>query len=454
MDKKTAGYGAREAALRILYEVKEKGAYSNLALDKQLIKSRMDAQDRGLVTELVYGVLRLELKLDWIITNYLKSPFDKLPLWIKLILRLGSYQLIQTGIPPSAAVNESVKLAKKYGHPGTVRLVNGILRSISRNLDQINYPNLEDDPAKHISVLYSHPYWMVERWIKEYGVEETIALCEMNNFPPGMSLRVNSLKIGREELLVRLAKEGLEVEASTLVPDGIKIKKGFSPRTSKLFEEGLVVPQDEAAIMVGHLLSPAPGSMVMDCCAAPGGKTTHLAQLMNNEGLIYAFDIHPHRIKLIEQACKTTGVTIVQTGEKDARDLGKDYPGKFDAVLVDAPCSGLGVLRKKPDARWRKSIEQLEQFPKMQLEILKSAAETVKKGGSLVYSTCSIEPEENEAVIKDFLIDCPDFSVVNPIQYLPWIEDKGMVTGKGYIRTYPYRHGTDGFFMVRLMRKD
>lgn len=454
MSNNTLNYGARETALIILYSVEEQAAYSNLILDQQLTKTRMDIQDKRLVTELVYGVLRWKLKLDWIINSYLKSPLAKLPLWIKLILRLGVYQLVQTGVPPSAAVNESVKLAKKYGHVGTVRLVNGVLRAISRNLETIDYPELVLEPVEHISVLYSHPDWMVERWIKRYGIESTIALCNANNSSPGMSLRVNSLRISREELLNMLKAEGVEAETSQYIPDGVKIKKGFSPRNSKLFEEGLVIPQDEAAIMVGHLLAPKPGDLVMDCCAAPGGKTTHLAQLMKNKGKIYAFDVHPHRLRLIEEACRNTGMEIVRVGENDARDLEKIYSKKFDCVLVDSPCSGTGVLRRKPDARWRKNIKQIQQFSKLQLEILESAAKTVKIGGSIVYSTCSLEPEEGEKVIQKFLASNSDFTIVNPLFSLSWLEGLSIFTEQGYVRTYPHLHGTDGFFMAKLQRKE
>ncbi|HHV72237.1 MAG TPA: 16S rRNA (cytosine(967)-C(5))-methyltransferase RsmB [Clostridia bacterium] len=454
MAKGSVNYNARETALRVLYNVKEKGAYSNLALDKELAKSNLDQQDRGLTTELVYGTLRWELKLDWIIASYLKTPFHKLPAWIKLILRLGTYQIIQTDIPASAAVNESVKLAKKYGHAGTVKLVNGVLRAISRNIENINYPDLKEDPVKFISIFYSHPYWLVERWIKRYGIEETKALCEANNCSPGLSLRINTLRTSREKIMNELKTQGLEVEKTAFVADGIKILKGFSPRTSELFAKGLVIPQDEAAMMVAHLLAPKPGQLVLDCCAAPGGKTTHIAQLMNNKGMIYAFDLHPHRVKLIEDAALNLGINIIHAEQKDARKLGGLFPARFDSVLVDAPCSGLGVLRRKPDARWRKSIEQLAEFPPLQLEILTSAAQTLKTGGSLLYSTCSTEPEENEKVIEKFLAQNPNFDLVDPRKFLPGAEEAGMVTPASFIRTYPHRHGTDGFFMAKLIRKD
>lgn len=447
---------ARAMALEILYLVDHEDAYSNLALNSVLEKHRPEKQDRGFVTELVYGALRTRNTLDWVLGRFLKKPLTGLTPWIRNILRVGVYQLMfMDKVPVSAAVNESVNLAKRYGHKGTVGLVNGVLRNVARSLSEIAYPDQEKDPVQHIAVKYSHPAWLVERWLKEFGFAETVELCRANNEIPPNAVRTNTLRISRDELKKRLEAEGIQVTEGRLAPETLLLEGFKSVGSIAAHREGLFLVQDESSTLVGHALKPAPGSLVIDACSAPGGKTTHLAQLMRNSGRIVACDVHAHKLNLVRENVERLDITIIEPVLLDATRLHEKFAGLADYILVDAPCSGLGVLRRRPEIRWRKEPGQIAELRDLQLAILDSAARCLKPGGALVYSTCTVTEEENTGVVHEILRRRPELKAESLADCLP-----GSLAGtpgletipEGYVQFLPHRHGTDGFFISRLRR--
>jgi 16S rRNA (cytosine967-C5)-methyltransferase len=447
---------AREMAREALHAVLEEGAYSNLALNKVLEKYQPEKIDRGFITELVYGTLRTLNTLDWVLSGFLKQPLSKLPARIKTILRMGAYQVIYMAkVPDSAACNESANLARIHGHAGTVKLVNGVLRNLVRNKEQLAYPDIEQDPVQAIAVRYSHPEWLVARWIEEYGVTDAEKLCRANNEIPPNAVRTNTLKTSRAELQKTLAGEGIEAREGRLAPETLVIDGFKSVGAMAAHRTGLFMVQDESSTLVGHALNPLPGGLVIDACSAPGGKSTHIAQLMKNTGRIISCDIHPHKIKLIEENASRLGINIIEPVVLDAAVLDRDLKEQADYILVDAPCSGLGVLRRRPEIRWRKKPEEISELPKLQLKILLSAGKCLKAGGVLVYSTCTITHEENLDVVNEFLQQCGDFQLESLAGHLP--ESLSQMPGtetmtNGYIQFFPHIHGTDGFFIARLRK--
>ena len=365
---------AREVALKVLYRIDIEETYANIALREAISQYTLNNLDRSLMTELVYGTTRSCNTIDWFLNKLLPKGVQKITPWIRNILRLGVYQLYYLDkIPVSAAVNECVKLAKKYGHPGTVKLVNAVLRNFERKKQEFEFPDLLQKPVAHISLKYSHPEWMVESWIKQFGVEATIQLCLANNKPAANSIRTNTLKISRENLYKELQETGLNCEKSTFTPEGLIID-GFNSLTNlAAFKEGRFILQDEASMLVAHIVAPKQQDFVIDACAAPGTKTTHLAQLKSDKSHILACDIYEHKIELINENCRRLNLKSIATKLLDARKIGNNYFGQADCLLVDAPCSGLGVLRRRPDSRWKKTPDKIRELKKLQLEILQGA---------------------------------------------------------------------------------
>ncbi len=449
-----AKISAREIALEVLRAVETEGSYAGLALNRIMEKYRPGKLDRAFATELAYGALRFQKTIDWILGQFVKKPLDAQTATVRNILRLGVYQLFYMDrVPDSAACNEGAEMARKYGHPGQVSFVNGVLRSILRHRSGITLPSLDDDPVTHIAIKYSHPVWLVERWLKEFGMEDTILLCRANNMPAPNVIRTNTLKITRDGLVDRLIEEGLAAKETAYAPEGIIIDGFSSIGAMAAFQEGLFLVQDESSMLASLAVGPEPGSTVIDACSAPGGKATHLAQLMGNRGEIFAFDVHPHKLALIKDNSARLGIDIIQEIAADAAGLAERYYGIADYVLVDAPCSGLGVLRRRPDARWRKEPGQITGLVKLQAEILDSAARCVKDQGILVYSTCTITREENLGQIEDFLTGHPEFVMDDLTGLLPRVPDEGKAMAGGYLQLLPHRHDLDGFFIAR-MRKE
>lgn len=437
---------ARDVAVRVMNEVHEEGAYANVALVQALRRERLSDQDRRFVTELVYGAVKAGETLDWILRRYMNRPLKKVTPMIREVLRLGIYQIFYLDkVPVSAACNTAVDLAKKYSHPGTVKFVNAVLRAAVREPEKAKFPSGKGHSTEELALKSQHPYWLVKRWIKEFGFAETEKLCAFDNERPTLSLRTNTLKCTREELLEVLNEDGVEAVASKWTPEGILVLKHGALDELAPLQGGYAQVQDESSMLVAHVVAPRPGETIIDTCSAPGGKTTHLAALMQNQGRIIAGDIYEHKLQRIEENAKRLGISMIETRLMDAREVGKKYPELADRVLVDAPCSGLGVLRRKPDARWRKKAEEIDQLPALQLEILESAAQAVKKDGILVYSTCTIERAENQEVVEAFLAKHPEFYLEKAGAFLPVTpRDVDMV------QLYPQRDGTDGFFIARL----
>ncbi|WP_418790484.1 16S rRNA (cytosine(967)-C(5))-methyltransferase RsmB [Phosphitispora sp. TUW77] len=448
---------ARSMALEVLYSVDHDGAYSNIALNGILEKYQPEKTDRGFITELVYGTLRRLGTIDWVLGRFLKKPLDTLPVWIKNILRMGVYQILHLEkVPDSAACNESVNLAKNYGHPGTVKLVNGVLRNVVRSKDSLDFPDIVQDPVKGIAVRYSHPEWLVSRWVDEFGAGGAEELCRADNEVPPNAIRTNTLKTTRDELQQLLEKEGVCAVSGKFAPESLIIEGFRSVGSLAAHRSGLFMVQDESSTLVGHALSPKPGSFVIDACSAPGGKSAHLAQLMGNRGQIISVDVHPHKIKLIEENASRLGITIINPLLYDAMDLDRRFAGAADYVLVDAPCSGLGVLRRRPEIRWRKEPRQIAELHALQVKILHSAAACLKPGGILVYSTCTMTHEENIDTVREFLDSSAQFQMESLTGFLPGILKnlKGTDTmDRGYVQFFPHIHGIDGFFISRLKKQ-
>ncbi|MGI9952331.1 16S rRNA (cytosine(967)-C(5))-methyltransferase RsmB [Moorellaceae bacterium AZ2] len=448
---------SREAALRIVYRVYEEGAYANLAANEVLGAAELAPRERALATEIAYTAIKAWNTVDWALNLCLeKKRLEDLPAWIRSVLRVGAAQLLfLSRMPARAAVYETVELAKKYGHKGTVALVNAVLRRLLSQKDRLPYPDIKEDPVEHIALRYYHPPWLVARWLEQFGLEETVKLCQANNAPPPLTVRVNTLKADVLSLAEILNKEGIRVYPARYAPDGLALQDLVALERCPAFRQGLFYVQDEASMLVGYALAPPPGSTVIDANAAPGGKTTHLAQLMGNKGTILALDIHPGRLQLIEENCRRLGVTCVTTELADASRLGEKYAGVADYLLVDAPCSGLGVLRRRPDARWRREPREIEELPGLQLSILKGSVGCLKPGGVLVYSTCSLAPEENQEVLRRFLQEADFMEYEDLSGYIPNLPPdlKGQAES-GQVQFLPHRHGTDGFFIARLRRVD
>lgn len=444
----------RELALKALYQVETREAYAGLALDGLLNRYALDRVERALATELVYGTLRRQNTLDWMIAAHASRMPGQMTPWIRLVLRMATYQLLYMDrIPAAAAVDTAVELARRYGHAGVARFANAVLRAIARGDRRPEVPPLQADPVGHIALQHSHPEWLVRRWLARYGIEETEALCRANNETPPLTVRANRLRIDRDGLVEALAVEGVSAAPAPFAPSGLVLDGHRSVTGLQAFRDGLFQVQDESSILVGPIVDPQPGETVLDACSAPGGKTTHLGELMANRGRIVAADIHEHKLPLVLDNCRRLGIDIVSAVCADARTLAGVYRGAADRVLVDAPCSGLGVLRRRPDARWRKTAAQIDDLPALQLDILRGTAACVRPGGILVYSTCTIEPGENEQVVEAFLAEEPSFRRDDLRPYLPKaLREEPGVDG-GELHLFPHRHGTDGFYVCRLVRR-
>lgn len=445
--------GARETALIILKEVEEKEAYLNLVLNRVLTRQTFSSVERSLLTELTYGVVQRLQTLDWVISLYSKRPLGKLTPYIRNILRIGTYQLLYLErIPDSAAVDEAVKLAHRYGHKGVAGLVNAVLRKIGRSKNDLPWPSREQDPELYLSLQHAYPLWMVRRWIKRFGFEAAEALCIAGNRRPPLTVRTNSLFLSREELQRVLQAEGTASRVCRFAPEGLYLDLTTGLTELKSFRQGFFQVQGEASMLAAPLLNPQPGEQILDLCSAPGGKTTHLAALMKNQGRIIAADLYPHRLKLVQAAAKRLGIQIIRTENFDGRALPAKWQGAFQRVLLDAPCSGLGVIRRKGDLKWKRQLEDLAALSRLQMQLLRSAFQALCTGGVLLYSACTTEPEETSELINRFLAK---ESLAQPVQLTPFLPS-GLFTKEektGQIFLWPDRHNLDGFFLARIRKQ-
>ncbi|MBN2908303.1 16S rRNA (cytosine(967)-C(5))-methyltransferase RsmB [Polycladomyces sp. WAk] len=445
---------AREVALDVLIAVETRHAYSNLALDHALDEADLSPRDRGLATELVYGTVQRRNTLDWLLDSLLKKGVDSLQPWVRQLLRMGVYQLVYLDrIPARAAVHETVEIAKKRGHRGISGLVNGVLRALLRQ------PSVPEPPSsmptvERLAITTSHPEWLVRRMMDVYGEQTAIAILEANNRPPAAGLRVNRLKTDRDTVLKRLkaARPEATVEPSPVSAQAIRYRGGGSPARLPGFEEGNFTIQDEASMLVAKVVAPRPGWRGLDACAAPGGKTTHLAELMDNCGHILACDIHSHKVDLIRDHAARLGISIIEARQADARKL--DASQSFDFVLLDAPCSGLGVIRRKPDIKWSKEAENIAPLIALQRELLDAVSRMIRPGGVLVYSTCTLEPRENEEQVQSFLARHPAFRADEQLpRLLPETVVEHCRVEKGMVQLLPHQLDTDGFFIARMIKQ-
>ena len=427
---------ARNIALKSLYEINTKQAYSNIVLDKYINENRekLSKLDINFISELVYGVVTWKLTLEYIIQKYSKIKLKKMSDWVKNILYLGSYQILFLDkVPKSAAVNESVNLCKKYNFK-SVGLVNAILRKIEKSdYEEINTIS---NSITRISLKYSMPEWIVKKFCDEYGNEEAANICQNLNLRPNISVRLNRLKDK-----IELGEKGI-LEDFRVITGTKNITK------TKEYIEGNITIQDEAAGLSSFILAPKEGEMVLDACSAPGGKTTYLAELMCNQGNIVAWDIYEERLKQVKQNAKRLGINIIQTEVHDATKLKEDYVERFDKILLDVPCLGLGVIRRKPDIKWNRQENNIKEISDIQFNILKTCSKYLKKNGTLVYSTCSMLKEENDAIIEKFIKD-ENFEIVDIDKQIP--KEFSKITTNNMVQFLPSQKH-DGFFITMLKK--
>jgi len=448
--RESATANPREAACLVLLHIAREGGYADRLIDRELEKGRLTGPDRGLFPELVFGVLRRQGSLDHLLGLLVDKPLAALQPQPLTILRLGLYQLVHLDrIPVSAAVNESVNLAKKMV-PRAGGLVNAVLRNYVRRKDTLAFPDPVLAPAASIAARHSIPEWLATQWLGQLGVPETESLAEASSQQPPLALRANTLRTTRDELLRLFGENGVPAVPCAHSPHGILVKERRQIPNLPGYREGLFAVQDEASQMVSLLLDPQPGERVLDCCAAPGGKATHLAQLMTDSGELIATDISRAKLPLIREAAQRLGICSLTAATADLHRPETFPAGDFDRILLDAPCSGLGVIRRNPEAKWRLTPDDILRLAAAQKNMCPTAANMLKKGGVLVYSTCSTSREENEQVVQDFLSHHPDYVLEDLNGLFP---DMGeLFTPEGMFRAWPHRHGMDGFFAARLRR--
>lgn len=439
---------ARRVAWDVLVAV-EQGAFADAELGRRLTLCGLDARERALATRIVYGALAWQGYLDHLIATFARPP-DQLDAPIRTLLRLAFFQLTKLSrVPDFAAVNTTVELSKQFRRGAASGLVNAVLRRFLREPERVAWPPSDSRSPNDLALLLSHPGWLVELWQRELGVSETLALLHADNEPAPTVLRVNRLRTDRDMLLRLLQDAGLSARPTDFAPDGIVLEHGCDPAALPGFSDGLFSAQGEASQLVSLLVGVRPGEFVWDACAAPGGKTTYLAEQLRNEGKVRATDVDARGLQYLLGSAQRLGLTCVEAVNRDA--AADDGP-PVDAVLVDAPCSGLGTLRQHPEIRWRRTAADLSQLAARQARLLRAVARRARPGGVLVYATCTIARIENEEVIAGFLREHPDFTITDPAPWLP-AAARAFVDSGGFFRTFPHRGGLDGFFGVRLNRR-
>lgn len=441
------GGNPREAALLTLYACDRQGAWSDLALNKQIHAAALDTRDAAFATKLCFGVLQNRMLCDFYLQKFSSIPLERMENKVLNTLRLAVYQMaFLTKVPPSAAVNEAVELARAHSkNPRSPGLVNGILRSVARNLDHLPTIDLQD-PVDYLAIRYSHPRWLVDLFLEALGREEAEALLDMDNSQPPTTAQINPLKADQKDVLAALAAAGVEAQAHPWLPDCVTFVGGGDLERLPAFQAGQIYIQDAAAKLAVLAAGPEPGMSVLDACAAPGGKSFAAAIAMANRGNILSCDIHPHKKKLIEAGASRLGLSCIQTAVMDGKLRKQELVETFDLVLADVPCSGLGIIRKKPDIRY-KDPGPLAGLPPVQAEILDNVSAYVKPGGVLLYSTCTLQKEENGDVVRAFLARHGEYRLEPFVLPGPI----GRVEA-GELTLWPHRHGTDGFYLAKLRR--
>lgn len=441
---------SRSLAYEVLYEVIENGAYANLLLDKALFSSTLTPIDKKFATEIVYGTIKYLRHLDHVLSFYVKRDLKITDHSARIILEMSAYQMLfMDRVPSHAVINEAVELIKGLNKAHLANFINGTLRSLDRDECFILWPD-KKNKTKYLATYYSFPEWIIDIFMMRAKAKGAEAMCKYFNAPSALWIRTNTLKTTRDDLVKSLEDEGIETILSKKTDEGILLKNSGSIRDLTSFNKGEFLVQDESSMLVAHALSPKKNERILDVCAAPGGKTTHIAALMENQGELIACEVQKHRLGLIKENAKKLGIEIIAPKLLDARHLPDKWQASFDRVLVDAPCSGLGVLNRRADARLRKHRYQIGELVKIQEKILDEAARVLKTGGILVYSTCTITKEENEKQVEAFLKRHPDFSLDEDLaKALP------NVSGiKGGMKQFlPHLDGVDGFFIARFIKR-
>jgi 16S rRNA (cytosine967-C5)-methyltransferase len=439
----------RSIAMDMLVAIEKNQSYSNLLLNTTIEKHELSAKDVGLLTELTYGTLQRRMALDYYLEPFVKDN-KKLANWVHHLLRLTLYQMVYLDrIPDRAAIYEAVEIAKIRGHKGIASLVNGVLRSIQRE----GLPSMEkvSDPNKRLSLETSHPEWLITRWVNQFGYEKTKEMCEINLTAPLQTARVNTTKISRDECVAILEEDGYHIEKSPFIPEAIRSLKGNLASTIS-FKYGMFTIQDESSMLAAYALGAEQNEFILDACAAPGGKSTHIAEKMNNTGEVISVDLHQHKVRLINDNAKRLGLENIKTSISDSRHLQEKFKTEsFDRILLDAPCSGFGVMRRKPDMKYTKTDKDIERLSTIQQDLLMSVSPLLKKGGILVYSTCTVDKEENENTVKTFLDKHPDFE--GDLTFRNRMPEAIQPLISGFdLQIFPQDLGSDGFY-IAVLRK-
>ena len=442
----------RQLASEILLKVDTRRAYADLLLDHAFKSTALGERDRALLTELTYGTLRWRGTIDAHLNRQLRRPLADADPFLKNLLRITLYQLLFLDrIPPYAAVNEAVELAKARSGVREGGFVNGVLRNFLRSNGEALESQLAADSIAAMALKHSHPEWLVGRWIDQFSVKNASALMQANNEQPPLVVRVNLNRTNRDAVLDRLHQDGISAESTSRSPQGIVITSGGALARIPAFQEGLIQAQGEASQLVVYLLAPRFGERILDACAAPGGKATHIAEMMEDSGELIASDTSVKGIEKIRENCTRLGLTSIQSLRADvSNDLPNSYRAPYDRILVDAPCSGFGTLRSHPEIKWQRNEIDIERLSRLQARIISRVASLVKPGGVLVYSTCTLIREENEQVVQNFLAMHKEFELQDAARFLP-PSAKHMVHD-AYFLALPHRDNTDGFFAARMRK--
>lgn len=442
----------RNTVLDLLLRIDEDSGFSHLLIDHEIKRRKVEPKDQSLLTEIVYGTIERKLTLDFYLQPFIKTN-KKIDPWVRMLLRMSIYQMIYLDkVPEYAIIHEAVEIAKQRGHKGISSFVNGILRNIQRQ--GVRDPKQIQHKIQRLSIETSHPEWLVRRWSQYYGFQVTKEMCEVNLTKKPLSVRVQSLKISRKKAMECLREQGFIIRPSQISNQGIIIDQG-NILQSHLFLKGYLTIQDQSSMLVAEMLNVKPGMQVLDTCSAPGGKATHIAEKMENKGSIQAYDIHAKKVNIIQQQSAKLHLSIIEAQQGDARHLHNKYEiESFDRILVDAPCSGLGVIRNKPDVKYNKQKNDIVRLSTIQLEILNSVAPLLKKDGFLMYSTCTVDAQENENVVKTFLEKNANFKIDEQFfKTLPKaFENSNGLTPYG-LQIFPQTYQTDGFFLSRLIKR-
>lgn len=440
---------SRYIAVTILEKIEKNQSFSNLLLTEAVKNNRLTDKDRGLLTELVYGVIQNKLLLDYQLEPFIKQP-NKVENWVKQLLRLSLYQMTQLDkIPTHAVVNEAVRIAKIRGHKGIAGFVNGVLRSVDRK--GVRSPEVIEDSIKKISITYSFPVWIIELLIEEVGINETKKIVQSLSKRAKVSLRVNTQRVTLDEAIIQLNEEGYDVRKSKVASEGLICENGL-PVHSKLFTDGLITVQDESSMLVAEAMQIKSGDQILDACAAPGGKTTHMATYLNGiDGMVTALDLNKNKLKKVRENAERLKVSSqIKAMQMDARKVNEKFSEQsFDKILVDAPCSGLGLMKRKPDIRYQKTLNDIYSLQTIQGDILNSVAPLLKEGGRLIYSTCTVTLKENNEVIETFLKKHTDFKLEPVFTFNKSVQ----LSEKGLLNLYPHYFDTDGFFIASLVKR-